>query len=78
MAFLLASLFLERFGANLEYFAKSHKPVKTYISSPYARLILQRRRTALCQSKNKRRDVGLVWELLAPCYKLLICAYSKV
>ena len=30
MAFLLASLFLERFGANLKYFAKSPKPVKTY------------------------------------------------
>ena len=30
MAFLLASLFLERFDANLKYFAKSPKQVKTY------------------------------------------------
>ena len=36
-------------------------------SSTYTHLILQMRRTALCQSKNKRRDVGLVWELLAAC-----------
>ena len=87
------SLFLERFWREFRIFCQVPQTSQNLqnwrwyfdllmtFSSPCSGLILQCGEPLFVNLKKtgpwKRLDVGLVWELHAVCYGLLVCAYSK-